>query len=451
MVVSQNREKLTQKVAKAIPENNALADSLRVLELQLSCWHAQSALVWLGLLNFTMFAIHVEQAMSDKRFVSSRDSTDPHPSRTLRFTRFLDIAVTFVLGAFLVPQAFNLYMKRLDPMVGSIRLKMCMLSVTMAYFFGAGADFVQCHYQAGGVGSQCNGYSCLHVSGAFLIALAVLWFHGRIFIAFCLFSQSVYRLLWLSRLAGVPDRWSSMVMIWVVVLGIYPLVLHYTQLFHTAEYIYNTAHEEVMIRILQFVTSNRAESESRPARSVHSQRKCGRGAEGRTDLKTLSTSVKVVDVVVHGDVDTACRHKQSDPGESGDQKAADLQVIVKDEAVQERIKEDEYKVSGLDARGAVHTINSPEIAAHIQPRHGSESTDSVSELDRVFMLDSDEECDRTAPSCASMLPGTGRIRQDKISRAQRARERRDEQNGLIAALDQLLPEEARTRAFKGAV
>lgn len=240
-------------------------------------------------------------------------------------------------------------------------------------------------------------------------------------------------------------------MIWVVVLGIYPLVLHYTQLFRTAEYIYNTAHEEVLMRILRFVTSNHPESESWPARSVHSQRKCGQGAEGGTDLKTQLTSVKVVDVVVHAAVDTACRHNQRDLGESSDQKALDLQVIVKDEAVQQRIKEDEYKVSGLDARGAVHTIKSPENSAHIQPRHGSESTDSVSELDGVFMLDSDEECNRTAPSNASMLPGTGRIKKDKISRAQRAREHRDQQNGLIAALDKLLPEEARTRAFKGAV
>jgi hypothetical protein len=202
------------------------------LDLLLGLRKTQWALVWLGLLNFTMCIIHVEQVLSDKRFVHSPDSIDPHPSRTLRVARFLDIAVSFLLGSFLITTAIKLHWKKLRPIEGRVQLKTCMLTVAITYFFGAAADFVQCHYQAGGIGPQCHGYSCLSISGSFLVAIAVMLVYGRIFVAFCLFSQSAYRIHWLIKQVHLEDpleRWSLMVMTWVVVLGVYPLILLFSE------------------------------------------------------------------------------------------------------------------------------------------------------------------------------------------------------------------------------
>jgi hypothetical protein len=265
----------------------------------LDCMQAQWAFFFFGLCNYNMCVIHIEQAMSDQLFMYSRDSTDPHSSRTVRYARFLDIAASFFFGSFLLMSAVNLHSKRWSPTEVRKRLQTHMLIMAIAYFLGALADFVQCQYQAGGIGSQCNGYSCLYVASAFAISLAVLILDGRFFLSFCLVLESVYRLHWISKLEKTdaqPYRWSFMVMIWVVVLGFYPLVLHFSHLSRAAKHIFGAALGNMPVKILQFSRSNHFELRSGPSEGVQTLQKYGHKVERVAHHSSSDPSFKPADM-----------------------------------------------------------------------------------------------------------------------------------------------------------
>jgi len=209
------------------------------IEYALSTLAGQAAVGFFGLLNCNMFAIHLDQLVMETRFLYSPDSTDPHPSKTLRLVRVLDVAISLVWCVFLFALAGGLYSTKLDVGTARTRLQTSILSVTVVYFIGAALDFVQCHYQAGGIGSQCHGFSCLQVAGASLLALVVMQVHARFFMAFSLTLESVYRLHWLSKQENSSSvhgiEVTCMVLAWVVFLAVYPIIMHYREIAQAAK------------------------------------------------------------------------------------------------------------------------------------------------------------------------------------------------------------------------
>jgi hypothetical protein len=163
-------------------------------------WTAARASVVLTAFNMLSVApTHWEHVMSDARFVTEAEVPRPHESRTLRLVRLLDVVVIFIWAALLLWLAHELGCRRRSPR--DVRLVVLASAGIMAvvYFVGALCDFGQCHLQAGGIGSHCNGMACLNVACLLLICKVVGHWNPR-FLAFAVFAlQGVHRLHWASR------------------------------------------------------------------------------------------------------------------------------------------------------------------------------------------------------------------------------------------------------------
>ena len=190
---------------------------------------AQLAVVCFALFNFNMFLIHMEQLGGDLRFIYLPDAREAHPSRTLRVVRVIDVAVSFLFGMFLLVLGVGLCLNRLHSASAARRLRCGMLVVAAVYVVGGVTDLMQCHFQASGIGSHCNGHACFIVAGAFLVCVAVQMLHARSFWMFCLVTEAVYRVMWLRREGqrNSIGEWSLMVTGWIVVFVLYPLVLFF--------------------------------------------------------------------------------------------------------------------------------------------------------------------------------------------------------------------------------
>ena len=142
---------------------------------------------------------HLEHLMSDARFVTEAEECGPHESRTLRVVRVLDVSVAFILAFVLLWLARELGWRRRSP--GDARqVVLASLSVlAVVYFVGAVCDLGQCHFQAGGIGSQCNGMACFNVACLFLVCKMVGHWNPRFFAFAALTLQGVHRLHWASR------------------------------------------------------------------------------------------------------------------------------------------------------------------------------------------------------------------------------------------------------------
>lgn len=187
---------------------------------------AQLAVVCFALFNFNMFLIHMQQLGGDLRFIYLPDAYEAHPSRTLRVVRVIDVAVSFLFGTFLLVLGVGLSLNRLHSASAARWLRCGMLVVAAVYVVGGVTDLMQCHFQASGIGSHCNGHACFVVAGAFLMCVAVQMLHARCFWMFCLVTEAVYRVMWLQREGQRNSirEWSLMLTVWIVVLAISPLV-----------------------------------------------------------------------------------------------------------------------------------------------------------------------------------------------------------------------------------
>jgi len=176
-----------------------------------------------------MFAIHVAQIISEKRFVYSPDSTDPHPLHIFRLVRALVVAISSTWGKYLLGLGGRLFLKQLDLATGSKRLQTSILSVSILYYLGALVDLGQCHHQAGGIGKECNGVACLKV--AFSLSLAVLMFRASCFWTFSLALESAYRVNWLRRPGNgssvLGTEVSFIVHMWIMFCSAYPFLAHF--------------------------------------------------------------------------------------------------------------------------------------------------------------------------------------------------------------------------------
>jgi hypothetical protein len=160
---------------------------------------ARAMLVLTACNNLLSTRTHLEHLMSDARFVTEAEERRPHETRTLRIVRVLDVSVAFIWAVLLLWLAHELTWRRRS--IGDARqIVLASLSVlAFVYFLGALCDFGQCHLQAGGIGSQCNGMACGCVACLCLLCTIIGQWNPRFFAFAALTLQGVHRMHWASR------------------------------------------------------------------------------------------------------------------------------------------------------------------------------------------------------------------------------------------------------------
>ena len=354
-------------------------------------WTAARATLVLTALNFLSVApTHCEHAMSDARFVTEAEEPRPHESRTLRLVRVLDVVVIFSWAALLLWLAHELGCRRRSP--GDVR-PMVLASlgvVAVVYFVGALCDFGQCHVQAGGIGSQCNGMACLNVACLLLVCKGVGHWNPR-FLAFAVFTlQGVHRLHWASR---QPLESTSRVLFGTIALCfvVLPLYMYAQEL--------ATAVQQLCVQRRHQENEKHVDEKDKPA-------------------EKLQAGCPLVAALAVNSLPARQRQDSSLLGAMG---RISPRVRVLYEEAPERLKEDNSKVG----TGPATKIDSG-------PGTKSDALMKRSEVRASTALD----------EIVLQLP--------KVSHAERKRRRLVEQNQLLATLDRLLPDDARRGGFKGA-
>ncbi len=108
--------------------------------------------------------------------------------------RVLDVLMVFTWAPVLIWQAHQLGRRRQTP-TGPLRTVAAGLGgAAVVYFVGALCDYGPCHFQAGGIGTRCNGMACVSVSCLCLVCTVVGHRNPR-FLAFAVFTaQGIHRL-----------------------------------------------------------------------------------------------------------------------------------------------------------------------------------------------------------------------------------------------------------------
>jgi len=160
---------------------------------------ARALLVLTACNNLLSTRTHLQHLMSDACFVTEAEGRRPHKTRTLRVVRVLDVSVTFIWAVLLLWLARELTWRRRS-IRDARQMVLGSLSVlAFVYFLGALCDFGQCHLQAGGIGSQCNGMACGCVACLCLLCTMIGQWNPRFFAFAALTLQGVHRLHWASR------------------------------------------------------------------------------------------------------------------------------------------------------------------------------------------------------------------------------------------------------------
>jgi len=156
----------------------------------------QGCLLVFALNLFVFSYVHPLQLGTDARFVYAADVALPHESHTVRFVRVLDLIAVLGMGIACVGMVWALHTKRMTPVRGVIAGLFCQ---AVAYLMGGGVDFLQCHVQAGGIGSKCHGLWCLEISAINLGMLTVTYFNPRYLFMAVFGLEGVQRIMWASR------------------------------------------------------------------------------------------------------------------------------------------------------------------------------------------------------------------------------------------------------------
>ena len=176
-----------------------------------------------------MAAGHWGQLVTDERFVYEADALRPHHSETLRFVRVLDFVVLSTWSVLLAGLAWLLRSKRITPAHGRKAVMVSMAMAVLAYLFGAAVDYLQCHFQAGGIGSHCHGFFCIQTAALLSICVAVGTFHPRLLFMCCFGIQGALRLEWASR-AERPGALRATVSALAVTLIVLPIVAYFQEI-----------------------------------------------------------------------------------------------------------------------------------------------------------------------------------------------------------------------------
>jgi len=123
-----------------------------------------------------------------------------------------------------------LHTKCLSPAQGRHAIIMSLLGIASLYLIGAAVDYLQCHLQAGGIGSKCNGLWCIQTALMTCGVLVVAFSRPRYLFMACFGVQGMYRLIWASRL-DQPMTIRGSVFGMAIVLILLPIVVYFQELY----------------------------------------------------------------------------------------------------------------------------------------------------------------------------------------------------------------------------
>jgi hypothetical protein len=287
-----------------------------------------------------------------------------------------------------------------------------MVCAVIAYLLGAVADYLQCHFQAGGIGTHCNGTSCLRVAGATLVCFAVGRWRPRFLFLFCFGVQGALRLEWAER-GDLPDVLRAIVVAFAITLITLPAVAYFRELAAALILKVSGGEEQGKEADLEMDASE-TEYHSAPWLLKLWMWMADTAAE------TLSA-------------DGTLKQDCSKPAAASPPLDADhaRPCICVEAALPEqpRVKENDGRA------GCGSSSESTEYTP--MPGQSPELVPEVPVMKRVAFCDSvikkELDCSTT-----------------KLKYTDRKRKRREELNSLVSTLDHLLPAEARRGGFKGA-
>ena len=159
----------------------------------------QFLVLFFGLQVFVFAGIHAHQLLMDARYVNAALAPQPHESLTLRVVRVIDFLVCLVWSSFLLSLFLRLRRKEISSIDGRRLLLGSFRYGIFAYTLGTFVDFAQCHFQAEGIGSHCNGFNCAQTALVLACSALVGEYKPDVFWAVCFLGQGLYRLMWALR------------------------------------------------------------------------------------------------------------------------------------------------------------------------------------------------------------------------------------------------------------
>ena len=389
------------------------------------------ALVYLHVFAINVLAVgfvHILLLGTPARFVQAPEEARPDGAQVLRLVRIFDCVIDVVLAAQLLWCARALRRKSLSLPAVSWHVIVGSGVMACAYLVGACVDYLQCHLQASGIGSECSGLRCIFTAFS-LVGFAVFCslFPRWLFVAtFC--AQGLYRMEWIRKLEDfLPLSVQAGVSGLVLCIFVLPLACY--------------AHEQFLLgkqRDLKTCATKDRDLEANILRSVPDA-----GLQVRPAVSALATAKSFGEEHLGGDEVGVGRVREDDAraGVAAFPTEPATLCVQAQLDIPQRVKEDHARLGTGPASSETtmlsQTTPSPEqdAAEESGPRTSSLGSSCVSSPlgKRPAAKISQHKADRSANSASH-----------------RKRQRREAHRSLVAKLDLALPEWARRGGFKGA-
>ena len=389
------------------------------------------ALVYLHVFAINVLAVgfvHILLLGTPARFVQAPEEARPDGAQVLRLVRIFDCVIDVVLAAQLLWCARALRRKSLSLPAVSWHVIVGSGVMACAYLVGACVDYLQCHLQASGIGSECSGLRCIFTAFS-LVGFAVFCslFPRWLFVAtFC--AQGLYRMEWIRKLEDfLPLSVQAGVSGLVFCIFVLPLACY--------------AHEQFLLgkqRDLKTCATKDRDLEANILRSVPDA-----GLQVRPAVSALATAKSFGEEHLGGDEVGVGRVREDDAraGVAAFPTEPATLCVQAQLDIPQRVKEDHARLGTGPASSETtmlsQTTPSPEqdAAEESGPRTSSLGSSSVSSPlgKRPAAKISQQKADRSVDSASH-----------------RKRQRREAHRSLVAKLDLALPEWARRGGFKGA-
>ena len=397
----------------------------------------RSALMFLYVFAANAFAVGCVHALlldTPARFVQAPDEARPDDARVLRLVRVFDCLVNLLLSAQLIWCARAL--RRGSLSLAAARWYMIAGCAVMAggYLVGAGVDYLQCHFQASGIGPQCSGLRCIYTASSVMgLAIFCGLFPRWLFVAtFC--AQGLYRMEWIRKLEDfLPLSVQAGVAGLALCIFAFPLACYA----HERAQFYLGKQRDVRTGAAKERDLESDMSRSEPGEVLPAQPTCSALAQVVRSQKELQIADNVcVSRVKADDARAGVAAFAMEPATLCVEAQADIP---------QRLKEDDARVGTSPVSS--ETTTSPQTTPLFEPDSpkGSVPTTAssigssrvTSPLGKRGKCPAAKISEHKADGCVS-------------NPSDRKRWRREVQKTLVAKLDLLLPEEARRGGFKGA-
>ena len=397
----------------------------------------RSALMFLYVFAANAFAVGCVHALlldTPARFVQAPDEARPDDARVLRLVRVFDCLVNLLHSAQLFWCARAL--RRGSLSLAAARWYVIAGCAVMAggYLVGAGVDYLQCHFQASGIGPECSGLRCIYTASSVMgLAIFCGLFPRWLFVAtFC--AQGLYRMEWIRKLEDfLPLSVQTGVAGLALCIFMLPLACYAHE---RAQFLLGKQRDvrtgAAKERDLESDMSGSEALEKLPAQPTCSAlAQVARSQEELQIADNISVSRVKVDDARAGvaafamEPATLCVQAQPD--------------------IPQRVKEDDARVGTSPVSS--ETTSSPQATPLPEPDSPNESVPTTAS--------SIGSCRVSSPLGKRGKRPAAKISEHKADEcvsntSDRKRRRREVQKTLVAKLDLLLPEGARRGGFKGA-